>query len=57
MSSTNGESLSKMEVTGNSTLETYSGPITYQCDDNGTLLAPIQVGPSNQTLTTADQVS
>jgi len=37
-------------------LEAYSGPITYQCDDNGTLLVPVKVGPMNQTLTTADQV-
>lgn len=39
-----------------STFEMLTGPQTYKCDANGSLLHPIQVGPLNETLTRAEQV-
>lgn len=46
-----------MDLSINSTEDPFADPVSYQCYDNGTLLVPVQIGPMNQTLTTAEEVT
>ena len=51
------EDMPPLDESINSTMDPYADPVSYQCYDNGTLLVPVQIGPMNQTLTTAEEVT